>query len=314
MAKNHDSKANLENDVDELFKLPLSEFTGARNALASRLKQSGRANDGVIVKALPKPSISAWAVNQLYWQHRVEFERLVKVGQRLQQLQTSGIAGKVANIRASLDERREALAHLSDLATSLLRGAGHNPTLDTIRRVTTTLEALSSYGSLDAGPTPGRLTGDVDPPGFESLASLMPGARTATRITPPQRLGTQAPQKSPPSSDIQKKRQLEETRRARIADAKVAVQNARKSLAEARAIVERLEAAQRKANSDAKEAEQERRKLEQRLKQARAASEETAHRARSIADEAREAAKAVEEANRAVSKASKELESLFRKS
>ena len=57
--------------MDALFKLPLAEFTGARNDLAARLKREGRANDSNFVKALAKPSISAWAVNQLHWNHRV---------------------------------------------------------------------------------------------------------------------------------------------------------------------------------------------------------------------------------------------------
>src|ERR1041384_90963 len=60
----------LQDEVDALFKLPLAEFTSARNDLAARLKREGRANDSNFVKALAKPSISAWAVNQLHWNHR----------------------------------------------------------------------------------------------------------------------------------------------------------------------------------------------------------------------------------------------------
>ena len=40
-------------------------------------------------------------------------------------------------MRGAVDARREALAHVSDLATSLLRDSGHNPTPDTIWRVST---------------------------------------------------------------------------------------------------------------------------------------------------------------------------------
>ncbi len=58
----------------------------------------------------------------------------------------------------ALDGRREALSQLSDLATEILRDAGHNPSLDTLRRITTTLEALSSFASVSDSPTPGRLT------------------------------------------------------------------------------------------------------------------------------------------------------------
>ena len=104
----HGSEATgmLEDSVDELFKLPLSEFTGARNSLAAQLKKGGRANDANLVKALAKPSISAWTVNQLYWKQREAFDRLLAAGQRIRQAQSSGRSGKVADMRASLDVRR----------------------------------------------------------------------------------------------------------------------------------------------------------------------------------------------------------------
>ena len=162
--------AKLDDDIDALFRLPLTEFIGARKALAARLKKEGRASEAERVKLRAKPPISAWTVNQLYWQHRQAFDRLITTGQRFHKAQTSG---KVADMRAALDARREALSQLSDLATALLRQAGHNPSLDTVRRVTTTLEAISAYASTSDGPTAGRLTQDVDP-GFESFASFIP--------------------------------------------------------------------------------------------------------------------------------------------
>ena len=69
------AKSKLDDELDALFKLPLAEFTGARNTLAAQLKQGGRRDEADFVKALAKPSISAWAVNQLYWNHRAAFER-----------------------------------------------------------------------------------------------------------------------------------------------------------------------------------------------------------------------------------------------
>ena len=176
--------SNLEADLDALFRLPLAEFTGARNALAARLKKSGRENekaDAARVKSLAKPSISAWAVNQLYWDHREEFDELITLSERFHKAQKSG---KVAEMRTALEARREALTELSDLATSLLGARGQNPAPDTIHRITTTLEGLSAYASHTDGPRPGRLTNDVDPPGFETLASFVVGAPTTKREPP----------------------------------------------------------------------------------------------------------------------------------
>src|SRR5262249_53229715 len=138
-----ETKGKLEDDVDALFKLPLAEFIGARNNLAARLKRDGRANDANLVKTLTKPSISAWAVNQLHWKHREAFDQLLATSKRFRQAQTSHSDERFADMRESLDARREALSQLSDLATVLLRDAGHNPTPDTTHRITTTLEAVS---------------------------------------------------------------------------------------------------------------------------------------------------------------------------
>jgi len=283
----------FNDEVDQLFKLPLAEFTGARNELAKRLKQSGRANDANLVKTLAKPSISAWTVNQLYWNHRDEFEQLLAAGRRFRKAQTSAATGKVADMRESLDARREALVQLSDLASSLLQDTGHNPTAETIRRVTTTLEAISA---LSDGPTAGRLTQDVDPPGFESLASFVPAAAKIREAKPVK------------ASDT---RQLEQTRQARINAAKVSLQTAKKSLADARARAQSFEAAQKKAQAEVKLAEKQLREAEERFKRASAAAKVATQRSQSIEEEAREALKAVEDAKRDVEKASKELEALF---
>ena len=282
-------KSKLEDDIDALFRLPLAEFTGERNALAARLKKEGRRDDADRVKLLAKPSVSAWAVNQLYWDHREAFAQLMASGKRLRP------AGKVQSMRDSLDARREALVELSDLAGELLREAGSNPSPDTLRRVTTTLEAMSAHALHSDGPTPGRLTHDLDPPSFDSLASLMSGAAATEEIEEPAR-------KSTTSANV---RRLEEARRTKIADAKVTLQDAKKSLSEARARVQNLESAQKKANAEAKEAE----KI---LEKATAAANDAARRAKSVSTEVLEATKTVEVAKRAIEEATKQLESLLR--
>ena len=315
-----ETKGNLEDDVDTLYRLPLAEFTAARNTLAAELKKAGRGNEADFVKTLVKPPISAWAVNQLYWNHRDAFDRLIASGERFRKAQTSRLAGKVADMRSALDARREALTHLSDLATSLLRDAGHNPTPETIHRITTTLEGISAYASLPDAQRPGRLTHDVDPPGFESLASFIPGAgmkqstEQPARVTSSQKSGRAATGTQRKTAAADDARQLKESRQANIAAAKASVQEAKRSLTDARARAQSLEATQKKASAEAKDAEKQTREAEERFKKARVASEDAARRARSIAAEVREAAKAVEDAKSTVEKASKELEKLFRES
>lgn len=309
----------LKDEVDDLFKLPLAEFTDARNALAKSLKQRGRADDANLVKTLTKPSVSAWTVNQLYWNHRVAFDRLLAAGQRFHKAQASGLAGRVADLRGALDARREALLRLSELAESLLSEAGHSPSPDTIRRVTTTLEAVSAHASASDGPTLGRLSQDVDPPGFELLAAFVSdvGATkaTATRASQKSAAATSSQQKAVRDGrQIDEKREADEKRKdrqVRIAAAKLSVQAAKRSLVGARTRAQSLDAAQKKANAEAKEAEKRKREAEERLKHASAAYEQAAERARSVAEEAAAAAEAVENSRRTVEKETKELESLF---
>jgi hypothetical protein len=315
------AKDSLKDEVDALFKLPLAEFTGARNALAAKLKKSGRGEekaDAARVKALAKPSISAWAVNQLYWNHREEFDQLIAAGERFHKAQTSRSAGKVADMRAALDDRREALTHLSDLAASVLRDAGHNPALDTVHRITTTLEALSAYASRSDAPHAGRLTVDVDPPGFESFGSAILGGtstkestRRPARVTPSQKSSTPAVNTKGKAALDSDARQLEERRKKEMAAARASLQDAKKTLTEARAKAKTLEGLQKKLLAKAKEAEKNRRDAEERLEKAKAAAAEAARRARSVADEVEEAATAVEDASRRVEESSKELEELF---
>lgn len=316
---NGEPKGKLEHDVDGLFKLPLAEFISARKTLAARLKQAGQGNEAERVKALGKPSISAWAVNQLYWNHREAFDQLISTGERFRQAQTSSRAGKIADMREALDLRRDVLSRLSHLATELLRDAGHNPSWDMMGRITTTLEAMSAYASLPDAPPAGRLTHDVDPPGFESLASGFPSAgMTEVKQEPPRVtssknsvITTTNTRQGPTTADV---RQLKETRQARVAAAKLSLQNAKRSLTESRVRAQRVQAEQKKANADEKEAEKQRREAERRFEKAKAALEDAAQRARSVAADVEEAVKAVEDAERTVEKASKELESVFRES
>lgn len=297
-------------DVDVLFRLPLAEFTGARNSLAAKLKKGGRGADAVLVKALVKPPVSAWAVNQLYWNHREAFDGLIASGERFHKAQR---AGKIADMRTALDARSKALTHLSNLATSLLRDAEHNPSLDTMRRVTTTLEALSVYASGSDAPRPGRLTHDVDPPGFESLASFVPNIRSGssavasrTELAPGKTRG-----KAVHDDHVSS---VEETRKVKIAAAKVSLHDAKRALARARVRAQGLEMAQKKAEAEAKKTERHSRAAEERLEKAKAASEDAARHARSIALELEDATKAMDAAERTVEEVSKELETLSRES
>jgi hypothetical protein len=284
------TKAGLDDDLDALFKLPLAEFTAARNALAARLKKAGNPAEAERVKALTRPSVSAWAVNQLYWKHGDAFKELMAAGKRFGPAHASQLAGKAAGMRELLAERREAVSGLARLASALLLDAGHNPTPDMMRRISTTLEALSTYSSFSDAPLPGRLTADVDPPGFESLAGLVPTTGRAPR---------------PAVFDVKKPK---EQRQTRIASAKAELQAAEQALRETRTTAKKATAALKKATDRLNETEKERTEAERRFEKASAAAEEARRHLQSVSAEAEKVAKSLEYAERDVEKARQELE------
>jgi hypothetical protein len=305
-------------DVDDLFKLPPGEFTAARNALVARLKKGGRDEDAAEVKALPKPPASAWAVNQLYWRHRKAFDHLLAVGEKFRKAQASQLAGKAADLRAPLDARRQALSDLAKIAATMLRDLGYTATPDMMRRINTTLEALATYGSHPEGPTAGRLTNDVDPPGFEALTALVPrGSRAGLKGTEPTRV---IPfQRKPPEPRGGRKKKLDpkeearlraEERKAALSAARSAAQEAERMLKDARKAAAEAEAALKKAAAQAKETERLKAEIEKKFDKVSADADAARHHARQVASAAEDAAQAVDEAERALAAARAQIAKL----
>ena len=305
-------KNKLDDDLNALFRLPLSEFISTRTALAARLKKEGRAAESNQVKAIAKPPISVWTVNQLYWRHPNQFEQLISAGQRFRRVHTSRTA-KVADLNEALESRRDALNRLSDLAIALLTEAGHNPSLETLRRISTTLEAISAYAALPEDQAAGRLTRDLDPPGFESLAPFIRAVPTTRRTEEPVRALAAPKTVSGNKKSITTKKETragEETQKARLAAARASLQTARKSLLAARTKAQDLEKAQKQADAAAKNAEQEKRAAEQRFKAASLASTQASVRAQNLTLELARAQRELTDAERTVEIAAKQLESL----
>jgi hypothetical protein len=300
--------------IDDLFQLPLSEFTAARNALASQLKKSGHADEAARIKTLAKPSISAWAVNQLFWRHRKLFDRLIASGEEFREAQAAQISGKAADIRKPLEERRKALAELAQAAAVVLKEASHPATPETMRRVTTTLEALSTLANVPDAPRAGRLTDDVDPPGFETLAALIPsvgGAKSGDGRGAVLRFAPKPPRTAGRKRDTgEDDHEREQSQKARAAAAKAAVQAAERNVRDAQRTAEQAEAGLKKAAARLKEAERTKAELEQQLEQATAELNEARQGARRATTAAEDAAQGVTDAERALEKARKELDAV----
>jgi hypothetical protein len=268
---------DLDAEIDALFQLSLAEFTGARNALAKRLKSEGRALDAERVKALAKPAAPAWAVNQLYWQDPKAFERLLTAGERARKAQTGQV--KNADLRALLEEKKQLTRALLAKASAILEEAGHPASPDSLRRVSATLESLAAWGHMEGVAKAGRLTADLEPPGFDTLAVLMGGKRPeADKVL---LFRARKPVEDPAAM------------RARLHEA---VQTAEKALRDARRDAERAESALAKAGARAAAVETQKQEIEARYAEAKEA-------ARLAASEAKKSAQAVADAERSLAKA-----------
>jgi hypothetical protein len=269
--------SDIAAEIDALFQLPLAEFTGARNALAKRLKNEGWTLDAERVKALAKPSAPAWAVNQLYWHDPKAIERLLTLGQRIRKAQTGQL--KNADLRALIEEKKQMTTALLTKAATLLEGAGHAASPDTMRRVSATLESLAAWGDMEGVPAAGRLTADLDPPGFDTLAALMGGKNVQAEKV----LLFRAPK---PAEDPA-------ATRARLHEA---VQAAEKVLRDAHREAERAESALAKTNARAAAVEKQKQEIEARHAEAKEA-------VRLAASEAKKTAQVVANAERTLAKA-----------
>lgn len=269
--------SDIAAEIDALFQLSLADFTGARNALAKRLKSEGWTLDSERVKALAKPAAPAWAVNQLYWQDPKAIERLLTLGERIRRAQTGQL--KNADLRALIDEKKKMTATLLTKAAALLEQAGHSASPDTMRRVSATLEALAAWGDVEGAPAAGRLTVDLDAPGFDALAALMGGKNVQAEKV----LLFRAPK---PAEDPA-------ATRARLHEA---VQAAEKALREAQRDAERAESTLAKMSARAAAVEKQKQEVEARYAEAKEA-------VRLASGEAKKTAQAVANAQRSLAKA-----------
>jgi len=154
----------LDVQIDELYALPLDEFTQARNALAKAL--SG--NDKKAIASLVKPSLAMWVVNQLYWQDAPTYNALVDASERLRTAHRAALNGRTVDTGKADELHRTTLEKAFSKATAIAerRGVSLTGTVrDAVRR---TLAALPTE------EVPGRLTREPPPAGFSLLTGIKP--------------------------------------------------------------------------------------------------------------------------------------------
>ena len=151
----------LEPEIDRLYQLPLDEFTPAKNALA---KEAG--GEAGRIRALAKPPIAAWAVNQMYWRNSDLWNALLEAAGNAQRAHRAVLAGRSGDVRAAGKVHDDAVEKALKATLALLAETGHPATDATKHAIGTTLRALPG------DEPPGRLSRTLQPAGFGMLTGL----------------------------------------------------------------------------------------------------------------------------------------------
>ena len=235
----------LDMELDRVYGLPLDEFTVARNELATRLRKAGQTEAAERVKALRKPSVAVWAVNQLTRRHPEEIEQLVEAGRKLRDAQAKALRGTGAEaVREATAAERAALRKVTRLAEQLLGEEGRPATAATLERISSTLRAAAVDPDAAALLRAGRLPDEVESSGFAALAAMAPPPSARRRPT-----AKQAEPKANPAQ-LRKLEARVEKLEARAADLAERAARAEAAAAEAR---QRANEAQAEADAATRE-------------------------------------------------------------
>lgn len=188
--------------IADLYGLPLEEFTKARDEFAKELRRAGKKEAADEVKALRKPSVSAWIVNQLARRHPQETKALVKAGDELRKAQRAAVGGRGPEaLRNATRAHRDRLEDLTSAARHELDAAGA-----TLQRVAQSLRGASVDKEASKALLAGTLMADVEQSGFGPLLSVVPASRRRTKP----KAKPKPPPKPKPDPKIAKRKKLQE--------------------------------------------------------------------------------------------------------
>ncbi|MGW7354489.1 hypothetical protein [Streptomyces sp. NPDC054784] len=299
---------DLDAVADELYGLPPSAFTAARDRRARQARQAGDRGLAEEIRRLRRPTLAAWAGNLLARESPDGTGTLLRLGEALREAHRD-LDG--AQLRALAAQQRQVVAGLARQAAELAAGAGRPLGEDSLREVERTLHAALADPDAGAEWARGRLSRPlaavVGFPGVTeggaprlrlagtdtpAAAPDAPPRRTRSRTDTSTRARTGTPPDAPVADlDAVRTRRREERRRAAEArreaadavrelrsrtDAEAAARDAAHQAEERQRVAEEREAAARRA---VKEAEAERRAARDAVRQAhdllRAAVRET---------------------------------------
>ncbi|MBA3350377.1 MAG: hypothetical protein H0T12_07450 [Actinobacteria bacterium] len=152
--------------VDELFGLPLEEFTSSRNELAAFVAARGDKAQAREIKSLRKPNVVAWTLNQLSRRHKEKVERLVATYGGFE------AAPSAKEVRSATESRRQLVTELVDAARDILEEAGSTSRQPTLQKVSQALYAGGSEQDREL-LLQARLVSDMGSPSLDSAFGLL---------------------------------------------------------------------------------------------------------------------------------------------
>lgn len=284
----------LEEVAAELYAEPLTEFTARRSELAKALREQDRELAGAVA-ALPKPALSAWAVNRFARERPDGLEDLLGLGEQLREAQQERDSDRVK----SLTGNAQALVRRTVQAVADVAADGGAPLSEAlVGQVENTLRAAMADEDAAGVVRAGVLAKPLAPAGFgpvdlDGAVAVIPAARPAQERG--RRLSVVRPAAKRPSDDrvAAAQRTAEqatsrlERAQAELAERDDALQAAEEQHAEASHRRDELRAA-------AVQAEQEEQAAARRVREARKDQERAARQAARAAETAERAAKALD--------------------
>jgi hypothetical protein len=170
-------------DVDDLYGLPLDRFVAERGGLAKALRADGRRDEAAAVAALRKPSVAAWAVNQLFRTQRAAVDELLGAGDGLREAQAALLGGRGDghDLRGAMQRERAAVDALVSGARGLLSSEGHELSPAIVERVADTLHAAALSDEAREAIGEGRLERELRHVGLGVDGSAAPAANRSER-------------------------------------------------------------------------------------------------------------------------------------
>jgi hypothetical protein len=153
-------------DPDQLFALPLEEFTPARNALAKELTKAGDREGAAEVKAMRKPPATAWALNQVSRERAADIGSLVTAGEQLRGAQHEALEGDPSLLREARRAFQDEVDRVTRAAAEVLAAAGKTAGPTQLDRLSSTIHATATDDEARALLQAGRLDRDFDASGF----------------------------------------------------------------------------------------------------------------------------------------------------